>query len=90
MATSAVDAPGRHVARVLLVAGRVGQDELAARRREIPVGDVDRDALLPLGAQAVGEQRKIDRPGGLVAGRGRHGSDLILVHRARVVQQAVR
>ena len=40
---------GRHVARVLLVAGRVGEDELAPRGREVAVGDVDRDALLALG-----------------------------------------
>jgi hypothetical protein len=38
----------------------VGDDELPLRRREVPVGDVDRDALLPLGAQAVGEQREVD------------------------------
>jgi hypothetical protein len=27
---------------------------------EVPVGDVDRDALLALGAQPVGEQREVD------------------------------
>ena len=53
---------GHHVARVLLVAGRVGDDEFAQRRREIPVGDVDRDALLALGAEAVGQQRQVERP----------------------------
>ena len=50
---------GDHVARVLHVAGRVGDDELAPRRGEVAVGDVDRDALLALGAQAVGEQREV-------------------------------
>ena len=50
---------GDHVARVLHVAGRVGDDELAPRGREVAVGDVDRDALLALGAQAVGEQRQV-------------------------------
>ena len=54
---------GRHVARVLLVARRVGEDELAARGREVAVGDVDRDALLALGPQAVGEEREVDRAG---------------------------
>ena len=48
---------GRHVARVLLVARRIGDDELAPRRGEIAIGDVDGDALLALGLQAVGEQR---------------------------------
>ena len=43
----------RHVARVLLVARRVGDDEFALVGREEAVGDVDRDALLPLGFQAV-------------------------------------
>jgi hypothetical protein len=40
---------GRHVARVLLVARRVGDDELALVGREEAVGDVDGDALLALG-----------------------------------------
>ena len=44
---------GRHVARVLLVAGRVGDDEGAPSRREKAVGDVDGDALLALGREAV-------------------------------------
>ncbi len=78
---------GRHVAGVLLVAGRVGEDELAARRREVPVGDVDRDPLLALGPQTVGEERKIDRPGGPVLRRLLHRVQLILVDRPRVVEQ---
>ena len=52
---------GGHVARVLLVARRVRDDEFPARRFKIAVGHVDGDALLALGAQAVGEQRKIHR-----------------------------
>ena len=48
-----------HVARVLLVAGGVGDDEAALRGREVAVCDVDRDPLLSLGAQAVGEQRQV-------------------------------
>ena len=51
---------GDHVARVLHVPGRVGELEAAARRDERAVGDVDRDPLLALGAQAVGEQREVD------------------------------
>ena len=49
-----------HVAGILLVAGRVGDDEGAARRREIAVRDVDGDALLALGLEPVDEQREID------------------------------
>ena len=56
---------GRHVARVLLMAGRVGDDELALRRREEAIGDIDGDALLALGLQPVDQQREID----VVAGR---------------------
>ena len=56
----------RHVARVLHVPGRVGDDELAPLGREVAVRDVDRDALLALGLEAVGEEREVDlraRPG---------------------------
>ena len=45
-----------HVARVLFVARRVGQDELAPRRGEVAIRHVDRDALFTLGPQAVGEK----------------------------------
>ena len=51
---------GDHVARVLLVAGRVGDDEPALSGGEVAVGDVDRDALLALGPQAVGQQRQVE------------------------------
>ena len=44
---------GHHVARVLLVARRVGDDELALLGGEEAIGDVDRDALLALGGEAV-------------------------------------
>ena len=44
-----MDAPVDHVARVLDVPGGVRDDELPARGREVPVGDVDGDALLTLG-----------------------------------------
>ena len=53
---------GDHVARVLHVAGRVRDDELAFGRRKIAIRDIDRDALLAFGAQAVGEIREIDLP----------------------------
>jgi Na+-transporting methylmalonyl-CoA/oxaloacetate decarboxylase beta subunit len=40
------------------VARRVRDDELALRRGEVAVRNVDGDFLLPLRAQAVGEQRQ--------------------------------
>src|SRR3546814_2005562 len=51
---------GHHVARVLFVPRRVGDDELALLGREEAIGDVDRDPLLALGGKAVDEQRKVD------------------------------
>jgi hypothetical protein len=73
--------------RVLLVAGRIGQDELAPRRREVAVRDVDGDPLLALGPEAIGEQGEIDRPGGPVLRRLFDRLHLVLVDRLRVVQQ---
>ena len=61
---------GRHVAGVLLVARRVGDDEAAPRRLEIAVGDIDGDALLAFGLQPVDQQREIDAlAGGAVLDR---------------------
>ena len=51
---------GHHVARVLHVSRSVGEHELALRRCEVAVRHVDRDALLPLGPQPVGQQREFD------------------------------
>ena len=51
---------GHHVARVLFVSGRVGDDELAPVRREETVRDVDRDALFALGCKPIDQQGEID------------------------------
>ena len=59
-ATSAVDAPVTMLRVYCTWPGRVGELEAAARRDERAVRDVDRDPLLALGAQAVGEQREVD------------------------------
>ena len=71
-----------HVARVLLVAGRVANDELARRGGKVAVGHVNGDALFALSGQAVGKQRQIGR-----AALG-HVVQLVLQHRAAVHQQA--
>ena len=79
---------GDHVARVLHVPRGVGDDELAPRGREVAVRDVDRDALLTLGAQPVGEQCEV---GVLVAapcGGGLDGGELVLEDALRVEQQS--
>ena len=57
---SAVEAPVTMLRVYCTWPGRVGELEAAARRDERAVGDVDRDPLLALGAQAVGEQREVD------------------------------
>jgi hypothetical protein len=44
------------------VARRIGQDELAARGREIPVGDVDRDAPFALRPQPGSRFQAKDLP----------------------------
>ena len=56
-----VGCAGRHVAGILLVSGRVGDDERAPRGRKVAVGDVDGDALLALGFEAVDEESEVDR-----------------------------
>ncbi len=45
-----------HVARVLLVARRVGDDEFAFGGGKIAVGHVDGNALFSFGRKAVGDQ----------------------------------
>jgi hypothetical protein len=60
MASSLFAGAGDHVAGVLLVARRVGDDELALVRGEVAVGHVDGDALLALGSQPVQQQGKVD------------------------------
>ena len=49
-----------HISCVLFVARRVGDDERSPVGREIPVRHVDGDALLPLGLEAVKQQRVVN------------------------------
>jgi hypothetical protein len=79
---------GDHVARVLLVARRVGDDELAPRRVEVAVRHVDRDALLALRAQAVGEQGEVHVAVAAPLGRLLDVLELVLEDRLGVEQQA--
>ena len=76
-----------HVARVLDVPGGVRDDELAARGREVAVGDVDRDALLALGAQAVGQQGEVGVVVAAVAADLLDRRQLVAEQRLGVVQQ---
>ena len=60
---------------------------LRLRRREIAIGDVDRDALLALGAQAVGEIGEIDLAAAGDVGGAFERLDLVLHQRLGIVEQ---
>ena len=78
---------GDHVARVLHMAGRVGNDEGAAGRGEVAVGDVDGDALLALGAQAVGEEGEVGRVEAAALRQARSRGNLVFVEGLAVIEQ---
>ena len=81
---------GRHVARVLHVPRRVGDDELPLVGREVAISDVDGDALLALGLQAVGEEREVDLGVGRAPAlhrRATDGAELVFVDALGVVEQ---
>ncbi len=52
---------GRHIAGILLVSGRIGDDEGALFGVEIAIGDIDGDALFALGGKTVHQKREIER-----------------------------
>jgi hypothetical protein len=70
------------------VARRVRDDEAPFRRREEAVGDIDRDPLLPLGAEAVGEQRQVREVVAALAADALDRRELVDEQRLRVEQQA--
>ena len=79
-----------HVPRVLLVAGRVGDDKLALIGREIAVGDVDCDPLLPLVFKPVSEQSQVEFLTGGAIPRGvfLDGGELVFVDHLRLVEES--
>ena len=79
---------GDHVARVLLVARCVGDDELPTVGGEEPVGHIDGDALLALGLQAVEQEREVEvvALGADPLGVGLEGGEMILEHHVRLVE----
>jgi hypothetical protein len=70
------------------MAGRVRDDELTLWRREVAVRDIDGDALLALGAKAVGEEREVDVILAPLLARRFDGGVLIFENRLRIVEQA--
>ncbi|OIQ75502.1 hypothetical protein GALL_428320 [mine drainage metagenome] len=77
-----------HIAGVLLVPRRVGNDEFSPGGGEVAVGHVDGDALFALGLQAVGEQRQVRALGALFVFHVEGGVELILEHPLGVDQKA--
>ena len=65
----------------------VRDDELAARRGEVTVSDIDGDALLTFGAEAVGQIGEIDLSAAGDVGGAFQRFDLILHQRFRIVEQ---
>ena len=77
-----------HVARVFLVAGRVGTDEAAIVRGEVAVRHVDGDALLALRRQSVQQQAVVYLAAAAARFRVQlQRTCLVGVYELRVVQQ---
>src|SRR5262249_51910475 len=78
-----------HVARIMLVSGCVGDDELALVRGEEAVSDVDGDLLLALGGKPVEQEGKIELsvPSTDPARTRRQRIELVLEQKLRLVQQ---
>src|SRR5690606_8441608 len=74
---------------VLLVPRRVGNDELALVGREVAIGHIDRDSLLPLVLEAVGKQREIDLAARSTVARGvlLNRGELIFIDHLRLVKE---
>ncbi len=80
---------GRHVAGVLNMAGRIGDDEFALRRGEKPIGDVDGNALLALGLQPIDQKGEVDVLAGraMLLGVALERCELVLEDQLGVVEQ---
>ena len=80
---------GRHVTGVLLMAGGIGDDELALGSREVAVGNVDGNTLLTLGLQAIHQQRQIHlfASGAGLLGVTGDGFHVIFIDHLGVMQQ---
>jgi hypothetical protein len=64
-----------------------GDDEFPFRRREVPIGDVNRDSLLALGDEPVGQQRQVKRRAAALR-RALDRRELVGEDRLGVVEQA--
>ena len=87
IARSAVDAPVIMLRVYWMWPGQSAMMKSRLGRREVAVGDVDRDALLALGAEPVGEQGEVDVVVAAPLADGLDVLELVLEDRLRVVQQ---
>ena len=78
---------GDHVARVLDVAWRIGDDEFPLGGGEVAIGDIDRDALFAFGAKPVGHQGQVGVVVAAFLGGPLDGGQLILHDGLRIEQQ---
>ena len=69
------------------MAGAVDEHELAPRRVEVAIGDIDGDPLLALGAQPVGDKRDIGVRVATLSARALDRAELVAIDRARVDEQ---
>ena len=86
-ARSAVDAPVTMLRVYWMWPGVSAMMNFRFGRGEVAVGDVDGDALLALGPQAVGEQREVRVLVAPLARRALDRLELVLEDRLRVVEQ---
>ena len=86
-ARSAVEAPVTMLRVYWMCPGVSAMMNLRSRRGEVPVGHVDGDALLPLGPQAVGQQRQVGVAVAPLAAGALHRVELVREDRLGVVEQ---
>ncbi len=81
---------GRHVAGILLVTRRIGHNEGAPRRGKIAVGDVDGDALLAFGLQAIDQQSEIRffAERAIAAAIARQRGQMVVQNEIGIIEQA--
>src|SRR5690606_6881242 len=77
-----------HVAGVLNMPRRVGDDELAFGSSEVAVGNIDRDALLPLRLQSISKHRQVNIVKAFPGTRSLYSLELIFKNRFAVIQQS--
>ncbi len=71
------------------MAGAIGDDELPLGRREVAICHVDRNALLPLGLEAIGQERGVEPTacGAMLDRVFLDGCEGVLVDHLRLIEQ---